>query len=403
MAQKIFNPIGDPGFATFHRFASLRPELRLRIWEHSLDTSRVIKIRLSVRRFWEMSGDSNSPKHADSVSASGTRVLPPPYTIRVKSPKTISKLMRVNHESRQAALSYYRIQVPCIYRINNEDPLHGLLCVNPDKDILHINVESGKETFAHFLSDLVHYDPRGNGLIHLALDRHGIYSLKSQDNSSLQDDVRSSFLSTICRLETVYFMEITAAGRIFLGRMSGIRAAGTKYAYHRSVPVMSDSPRFQNIGEDPRLIHDEMKETYVGTYDPRYMVYQWLRCLKNWGVTNQNICYKFVLATSRPGPSVSNREDAVAWLNREEEECSNGIQIASSDKTALLRQQLQQPENSSDLMKTAVGFWVFPVEVLGALPALSAEKDHLAAAYWKRNQMLDLRNFKPKLYLSQLH
>lgn len=94
------------------------------------------------------------------------------YTILYRS-DLLSKLLRVNRESREEALMFFRVHIPCRFSATRKGrTAHGTLHINPEWDFLHISAEwPAKNTL---ISTLYHlktmHDPRHVGLLNLAVD-----------------------------------------------------------------------------------------------------------------------------------------------------------------------------------------------------------------------------------------
>jgi hypothetical protein len=108
---QIFTPPtthGDESY--FHRFPELPIELRQKIWRHSLQRERLIRIRLV-------------PEPNAKSTIGNER-----YTATVNGHQVLSKLLRVNREPREAALGFYRVHIPCRFAgIRKDVALHGML------------------------------------------------------------------------------------------------------------------------------------------------------------------------------------------------------------------------------------------------------------------------------------
>ncbi|OIW30034.1 hypothetical protein CONLIGDRAFT_680825 [Coniochaeta ligniaria NRRL 30616] len=190
--------------ATFERFPLLPAELRLHIWSMALQRQRLIRLNVVAR--------IPSP----AAAAQG-------YSVYADGCKLYSKLMRVNCESRQAALAFYRIPLPCTFsmvprsRASRARPPTETLYLNPDFDCLEINATDPiQETFVKFLRDLkTVYDPLHVGLLNLAV---GMYTLCLWDTRrrpepiEIDDDDRVAFTATLAQLREVFFVLAPPAG-----------------------------------------------------------------------------------------------------------------------------------------------------------------------------------------------
>lgn len=104
-------------------------ETSLKIWRHSLQRERIIKIS-----FEQKSPTEDIPKFDGK-------------TVRLRAIvngcQVLSKLLRVSHESRHEALSFYRVHIPCKLGggptgKEEETARSGTFYFNPNYDFLQI-------------------------------------------------------------------------------------------------------------------------------------------------------------------------------------------------------------------------------------------------------------------------
>ena len=128
----------------------------------------------------------------------------------------MSKFMRVTSESRQAAMEFYRVHLPCRLSIEpirrqaipQSDTKLGTLYFNPEYDFLDI-VSGGSSPddnhLVNFLRDL-----------NLVIDGHELSFL---EEATLESDAGSNpvFLETIKQLRAVWFLHETQVGRMNFG------------------------------------------------------------------------------------------------------------------------------------------------------------------------------------------
>ncbi|KAK4448648.1 hypothetical protein QBC34DRAFT_464329 [Podospora aff. communis PSN243] len=141
--------------AKFELFPLLPTDLRLYIWELSICRSRrILGLILTHPVFWA----------ATEKNDSGYGLEAPKWT------RPNSKLLRVNRESRDVALRFYRVHLPTrrIFTRNDITTCHSpILHFNPESDVLLLSHIKKGEVFANLIHDLVAYDPRGVGILHL--------------------------------------------------------------------------------------------------------------------------------------------------------------------------------------------------------------------------------------------
>lgn len=103
---RIFNcsPTTHDERSDFHLFPLLPKELRLKIWRHTLQRRRIIHLRLNNQRGQTPSEAGENPES----TSNGER-----YFTVVDGSKILSKLLRVSRESREEALMFCRVHLPC--------------------------------------------------------------------------------------------------------------------------------------------------------------------------------------------------------------------------------------------------------------------------------------------------
>src|SRR5947207_4121001 len=118
--------------SNFLLFPLLPKELRLKIWRHTLQRQRIIQLRLQARvqqtatQAAEITGSAIKNKH---------------YCAVVDGCQVLSKLLRVTSESREEALKFYRVHLPCRFTggpTGEGTTCPGTLHFNPEYDFLRI-------------------------------------------------------------------------------------------------------------------------------------------------------------------------------------------------------------------------------------------------------------------------
>lgn len=107
---QVFDTYGRGEEDFFGQFSMLPPELRLRIWQCTLEKHRLVNIEL------EFPSDGNDTPPYSTTNALGKIVSGQWYLATVQGFQLNSKLLRVNRESRSVALAFYRIHIPCYRR-----------------------------------------------------------------------------------------------------------------------------------------------------------------------------------------------------------------------------------------------------------------------------------------------
>jgi hypothetical protein len=156
---QIFNPAATVGNEQleFPLFRFFPVEIRRKIWQHSLQRHRYIHIRLQPR--------------IDQPDFEERRL----YCIVACGYQLLSKLFRVNRESRDVAVHFYRVNLPCEFskaETLHETTKHGTLHLNPEYDILQVSPLWGvKNIVIDFLYHLkATHDPLHIGTRNLAME-----------------------------------------------------------------------------------------------------------------------------------------------------------------------------------------------------------------------------------------
>lgn len=387
----------------FHCFPQLPKELRLKIWRHTLQRRRMINIRLNNQRGQTATQAGENP----ASTSHGER-----YFTLVEGSQLLSKLLRVNKESREEVSMFYRVHLPCTLfraeawpRPRPRPTCHGTLPFNPEWDFLRISWEwQARDTLVDFLYHLktVH-DPRHIGLLNLAvdvncLDANDLHALQSSD---LDFEVRSAFVETLSRLREIWFVSTPRAGRRIVGILSGLGTSET--TFNRSLPVMTKRPAFERLHRDPRPIDQDLKSlTGLAALPDVYQL--WLQLLKKWCTYPPRIEYRFLLAfdPTIDGGQVSDRTSAKTWL-QEEDDKWHGL---GPDDGFLKDCKLKYPVGAEDekyrnedlekAVRPAFGFWLFPAELGPMVDKGFLEDENSPKAF------LNMTEHWPELALSSL-
>ncbi|KAI1412105.1 hypothetical protein F5Y13DRAFT_51158 [Hypoxylon sp. FL1857] len=374
-----------PG-GTFNLFPDLPPELRVKIWRLALERQRIIKLRLRNRVLMNgliaRQGDSR-PKTREGEH----------YSAVVDGYHTLSKLFRVSRESRDVALSFYRVHLPCwlVKGARRDDAMKpGILYFNPEHYFLYINTDTGH--FADFLHDLkTLHDPRGVGLLNLAIDANGLtggFGLCTIDHTTLDPRLRASFTETLTQLHEVFFVQLQWTGRHVFGYGSGVPTHEDQQ--NLSFPIVTMEPNFSRLDPDPRPIGQELGKIFVNV-DPRGMLYAWGRLFYNYfgGLVIPETEYRVLLSFAPIAYDVYDRQDARTWLLEEDYWVTKTSGDGESGQIL--------GEDSKAVLESAFGFWLFPVDAFGDLPQ---NPNDGFMARGPRN--IDLREYWPELAVVNL-
>ncbi|KAL9627972.1 MAG: hypothetical protein Q9164_007432 [Protoblastenia rupestris] len=389
--------------SSFSFFPLLPNELRLNIWRHALQRQRIINLHIKSRT------EQTASQAAEITEFAGKRER---YCAVVDGCQVLSRFLRVNRESREEALKFYRVHLPCSFTnaaVGEGTTNPGTLHFNPEYDFLQISPDwPMKDTLLDFLYHLkTTHDPHHVGLLNLAVDLDGIgkylYLLQSSD---LDSEVRTAFVETLTQLHEVFFVSMPRAGRQIVGSMSGLPTSETMFI--RSFPIMAMPPTFERPHRDPRPIAQDLRKVLTGTSDSRHMLHLWRQLLMKWRVFPPRIEYRFLLAFDPTvgGDQISDRRSARRW-SQKEDDIWTGV---DSDESFFGKTKVKWPigassekyrdEDLETAVRPAFGFWLFPVDALGPLPEERFLEEegfrHLAKS------MLDMTAHWPELALLNL-
>ncbi|KAI1288941.1 hypothetical protein F5Y03DRAFT_378830 [Xylaria venustula] len=342
-----------PSLQTFTLFSFLPPELQDHIWRIVLERhQRVIKLRLRHRLLTD--GLLKRQGHTRPESRENER-----YGAIVDGYQTLSKLFHVCRQSRDVALSFYRVHLPCwLVRGNTKDDTMkpGILYFNPEMDFLHISHDHFLDGDYYLIVDLLSdfktiHDPRNVGLLNLAIDHHCLVSLCNMDPASLTPTQKSSFAESLSQLRQVFFMHLQSAGRHVLGLYRGESPLGNHV--NRAVPVLPMALNFRWLHPDPRPVGPNLNKVYI-EYNPRGTADPWQLLLSRYlgDRVQPKTEYRVLLACTPSSRGVFDCQSGQEWLQRENDMWA--AETAGDERSNRLLQE--------DLICTAFGFWLFPLD-----------------------------------------
>ncbi|KAI1135535.1 hypothetical protein F5Y05DRAFT_174436 [Hypoxylon sp. FL0543] len=377
---EIYNPTYEKGHGYFPLFSLLPKELRLEVWRHSLQRHRIIVVKLRMKP---------QPR--------GNRGFLLDALPMVRGHQILSKLLRVNSESRETAQRFYRVRLPCDFqRGGTVKP--GTLLFNPEFDIVHVRPGTYMNKFVNLICDLKTSDPRGVGILRLALDMndltyiHGYLSFRR-----VNPQKRKVFMAAISQLDEVFFMKTGEIRPNVFGRREV--DVNERATFLRALPVASEVSSFDLIARDPRPIADGLDLVFVGRSDGLKMVFVWHKLLRRWARRGleqpPRAKYHFLLSSGTyKKQKVVDRATAEDWLREEDMYWARFLGYRAISKSDYELEQAPPPKN-------AIGFWLFPVEALGPLPSDKEVRD-AGPGIWKRKLMMDFSAHWPALGLSHL-
>jgi hypothetical protein len=133
----------------FHPFLALLTEIRLRIWKFSIERHRLLEIEVEGHVSPSDSGITRySTKNKFDKLTSGHH-----YTVKPQGDLSYSQILHVNSESRQVALKFYHIHIPCQSYPIADRCAGEALYINPEFDIILLKVpDHSGETFVDFFT-----------------------------------------------------------------------------------------------------------------------------------------------------------------------------------------------------------------------------------------------------------
>lgn len=403
---QIFKP--DQGLeehSTFHFFPQLAKELRDKIWMHALERQRII--HLTVHDPVWSAGMHGDPEGTTSFPENGET-----FWVMADGHQTMSKLFRTDSESREAAISFYRVRIPCQLKTIGGAIKWGTIYINPENDFVRISPTLGvKNTLFNFMYHLKNtYDPHGIGLCNLVtttndLNANDLHAIDPSD-PGLDEGHKMAFKQIMGNLRQVIFYSNIRAGRQVLTWHTGVFT--DKIFYNRSFPIEARVPTFDRLPRDPRTISKDLKNIYVGNGDCRDQIHLWHRVLKDWSISCPGIEYKWHIAFE-PQEKISDRTSANKFMQKEEDYW-HGIKdpapspFSNIDFKTPIGAETEEYKNE-DLeaaVKPAFGFWLFPIDVLEPIGKneVTVEQgfhpDHLLPVLW------DFSDSWPELWVANL-
>ncbi|CEJ93484.1 hypothetical protein VHEMI09067 [[Torrubiella] hemipterigena] len=316
---QIFTPDQAPKkeYYKFHLFPQLAKELREKIWMHALQHPRIIHLTLYDPDYPPSTGNN----------AEGTTEFPKnreSFWAIADGHQTISKLFRVNSDSREAALTFYHIRFLCKLRTIGGFVKCGIIYFNPENDFLRITSNwSVKHTLFNFMYHLKNtYDRRGIGLLNLVVTTNDITGnvllLTNPSVPELKGRGIMAFKQIMKNIRKIIFYSTIRAGRLILGPHSGVLTRDI--IYNRSFQIKAKAPIFDRLSRDPRTISEDLKQVYIGMGDNRDHIHLWHRLRKEWDIIpTPEIEYKWHIAFTPPETElILDRKSANEFMLREE-------------------------------------------------------------------------------------
>ncbi|CEJ92639.1 hypothetical protein VHEMI08277 [[Torrubiella] hemipterigena] len=388
--------------ATFSPFTRLPPELRHRIWMECMSAPRFLRIILH--------DDVSQAAHLyNATNQLGYTISRYPYFTVVEETSGHSSPQMLNGVSREAQLLYrqaYRVRFPI--RVKGSDGVirTKTISLTPEKTILWVETaraDCNGPAILHFLHDLLAYDPKGVGVVHLAISRFmDIQSLAQIDPESLPLPVHTSLIKLLSSsIQSFYSVMVCDRElRCTLGQMTCPRA---KFHRSLSVPIFCQSGVYRSLSRDYRDIKRDL-EHVAFPLDPRMVVFQWNMLKAKFGQQDKCIYLGYILCCVADNihlkPACSHRQQLLDELATEDQHWGEWSQILNQDiwGERLTRDEYTARQHS---LPQVSGVWVFAQDAMGHIPDV-AEMKYATADEWEFKMVKDLSGFQPELWVFEL-
>ncbi|MCJ1404407.1 hypothetical protein MMC11_007632 [Xylographa trunciseda] len=373
----------------FPPFPRLPAELRISIWIHVLQRHRLI--RLVVTDETHQSPCEDILEQGVRRNVLGNVISGKNYKFQITTHHLLTPLLRVNRESRQVSMQFYRVHIP--YDSSNGERQCYL---NPEFDFIHIHPDGPSEVLADFIHDFKAYDPIGVGILNLGFGSGRPQELDLPlDPSALSPPVLSAFKTTLNHLRRVFFHSVTCGD----SRMMFDCLDMKEVRFNHSYPITAATEAF-DIVPDPRPIDADLDKVSIG-WDPRSMACLWQLMERRFGITRKPGITEFVYHITAPffggHPVFSSRAGCVESLRREKVSWRSGWEKGRLWE----RHGYQDPDTPEKLERALIpvfGFWVLPAHAFGELPDYEFENiDEFVDIRWEMKMVVSLEKHKPQL------
>ncbi|KAK8113364.1 hypothetical protein PG984_013890 [Apiospora sp. TS-2023a] len=357
----------------FVLFSLLPTELRQKIWQHSVQRPRILRLKLTSHEFMNLFLSVEGKERSEANGA--------PCAIWAGTNGLFSKLLRVNRDARDAALSFYKAHLSCRLAKDGEKldlgSVEGALYINPDFDFIQLtgDMDNNAAPFLHHFKTVV--DPSRRGVRNLALSMNCLLNLYRGPGREAHDvDVGRSMAETLRNLDEVWFVDRVGTGRFIPGLVRALKPDGAVFT--RSYPLSTCDTVFERLPRDPRPIEAELAQVYVdrGLVDsPR----KWAHVMDRWGVvgmeegderrpttniTTTTTKYRYHLSCSSFGDPIRDRASAEAALWREDDYFCGRVEKSICSRADPIPCTIPKfrDEDLSKPVRPALGFWLFPID-----------------------------------------
>ncbi|KAI0009434.1 hypothetical protein F4779DRAFT_371390 [Xylariaceae sp. FL0662B] len=343
--------------SSFQLFSQLPLELRLIIWRFSLQQNRLVTIILASKGYYpyQDNKDNTSPPYT-ATNILGNIVSGNKYCTMVYKVPRFHSLLKVNSEARCEALRFYRVRLPCLQRRLHPGPRITVTCelyFNPEYDYIHLDASNTYYAFElnaipDFLSDVKAYDPRGTGILHLVMPRMGAI-----EPSDVAPQALEGFKEAIKTLQSLW---VFSHGSVkMIGGMADRSWARKRLSSITNVPSVLRLRTFNRLKVD----QSELFGYHIsGFISARLFMMVWQQLERDFGIhRDRPIDFRYFL---RKGHMVYENENDIPF------------RIDYGDYPIYVD---AQPGRVPRLIPmtwlqngTAIGFWLFPIEVFGRIP-----------------------------------
>ena len=171
----------------FPIFSQLPLDISAAIWRCVLQCYRLIVIEVTEDNSNNNNNQADDPQnlplskstHQEPLSSRknslGNTISERNYHLRITTCHRLHPLFQVCHESRQAALQFYRVHIPSDFSTHGNQ---RCIYLNPEFDFLHIKQQDAPHLLVDFVHDLKAYDPLGIGILNIGIGDNGSYELE---------------------------------------------------------------------------------------------------------------------------------------------------------------------------------------------------------------------------------
>ncbi|KAF5725098.1 hypothetical protein FMUND_192 [Fusarium mundagurra] len=407
---QILNPAILRSTCSFPKFNRFPPEVRNKIWTHSLAHERILKIY-----------------------SAGCRV-------EVRERVAMSKLFVTTLESRAAAKKFYRVHIPCTY-VHMASIYDGTLYFNPELDIIHVFEWAYFPELAHHIWEL---DPLHVGIVNLALQIYGSCCKYWYFGSSFKTDCDLNRIkAAIQRLKRFIFVCHGVYESETCQYRENRRRPPRAIPSSPFVPIKPHVPTFQTMEQDPRTVGDFLDGVDRGEMmRVRGYVTDWFDYLEEWGIDNdpavlyqilmsypdcdpeiiveENACRAHDVSDQLSGSSTPNsqlsgsstpnstltksvqavyhRGDAIAFAENEMEERKRILDQLLEDESEVDDEEVEKLSRQD--VTPAFGFWLFPLDTLPVVKPTDNSDAWIGDFYTELQQQFEKHT--PQLCLSLL-